>query len=63
MARMPYRGLLITWARKREKELNYTSQDREDLLGTQLWRVHSIRDIKAYVEILEEEIQKEGRRD
>lgn len=58
MARMPYRSLLIRWAKKREKILSYTIEDREELLGTHLWSPQTTNDIKTYVEILEEEIER-----
>ena len=57
MPRMPYRSMLISWAFKREKKLGFTTEDRAELLGTRMWRLHSTSDIKAYVEILDEELK------
>lgn len=57
MARMEYRAMIISWARKREEQLGFTVQDREELLGTRTWKQQTITDIKAYVEILSEEIE------
>lgn len=60
MSRMEYRKMLISWAFKREKKLGFTTEDRAELLGTYMWRVHSTDDIKAYVEILDNELKKRG---
>ncbi len=57
MPRMEYRKMLISWAFKREKKLGFTTEDRADLLGTHMWKLHTTSDIKAYVEILDEELK------
>ncbi len=58
MPRTDYRIMLISWAVKREKKLGFTIEDREDLLGTFVWKLHTTSDIKAYVEIMEEELKR-----
>jgi hypothetical protein len=58
MDKKPYRSMLIDQAFFLEKRLGYTVDDRENLLGSFIWKIVLTNDIKAYIELLSEEINK-----
>ncbi len=58
MDKKPYRSMLIDQAFSLEKRLGYTVDDRENLLGSFIWKIVLTNDIKTYIELLSEEINK-----
>ncbi len=58
MDKKPYRSMLIDQAFSLEKSLGYTVEDREHILGSFIWKIVLTDDLKIYIELLSEEINK-----